>query len=93
MYGMLLAELAVFRHFKSVRIVLFILHRIIVPLFAFRASKRDLRAHFLSSGLLFLGNLKKALSAFYQRCFYMIPLNPVVVKISAKFFRASKVKI
>jgi hypothetical protein len=58
-YGMLFAKLAVLGHFKPVRVVLFVLHRIIVPLFAFRASKCNLRAHFHPSGLLFLSNLKK----------------------------------
>ena len=43
---MLAAETAVFVEFKPVRIVLFVLHRVIVALFAFAARQSDLNSHF-----------------------------------------------
>ena len=42
---MLLAEPAVLVHFNSVRIVLLVFERIVVPLLAFGASECDLYAH------------------------------------------------
>lgn len=49
MQGMLPAESAVFAHFHSIRIVLFVLHGIIVPLFAFAASKCYFNSHIYTS--------------------------------------------
>jgi len=43
------AELAVFVHFKSVRIVLFVFGRVVVSLLAFRAGECDFDAHFGTS--------------------------------------------
>ena len=43
-FGVLLAERAVFRHNQSVRIVLFVLNTVVVSMLAFRALKRDFRS-------------------------------------------------
>ena len=45
MSRVLTAELAVFAHFKSVGIVLFVLGCVIVSLLAFRAGESDFNAH------------------------------------------------
>ena len=45
MNSMLAAETAVLVHFQSVRIVLFVLERVVVALFAFRASQGDFYSH------------------------------------------------
>jgi len=47
MQGMFPAELAVLVHFNPVRIILFILHGIIVSLFAFSTSQGNFYSHFL----------------------------------------------
>ena len=44
MFGVLLAERAVFAHNKSVRIVLLVLNTVVVSMLAFRAFKRDFRS-------------------------------------------------
>ena len=45
MQGMLLAELAVLVHLKTVGIVLLVLHRVVVSLLALCACERYLNAH------------------------------------------------
>ncbi len=42
---MLLAKSAILVHFKSVRIVLLVLLRVIISLLAFRTSQRNLDSH------------------------------------------------
>lgn len=45
MESVLVAEPAELFHFKSVRVVLLVLHRVVVPLLAFGTSKRNLDSH------------------------------------------------
>jgi len=46
-YGMLTAKPAKLAHFQPVRVILFVLDRIIVPLLTFRTGHSDLYAHFV----------------------------------------------
>jgi hypothetical protein len=58
--GVLLAETAILAHFQTVRIILFVLHRVIIPLLAFRARQGDLVTHGLPPKLHVSAQLKKA---------------------------------
>ena len=49
---MLFAELAVLVHFQSVGIVLLVLHRVVISLFALRASQRNLDSHLCGTSCL-----------------------------------------
>ena len=42
---MLSAELAIFAEFNTIGVVLFVLHRVVIPLLAFRTGKRDSYSH------------------------------------------------
>ena len=44
-YGVFLAESAVLLHLETVRVVLLVLDGVVVSLFAFIATQRDLNAH------------------------------------------------
>ena len=44
MVRVLSAERAIFAHYQSVRIVLFVLNTVVVSMLAFRALKRDFRS-------------------------------------------------
>jgi hypothetical protein len=52
--GMFAAELAILVHLKAIRIVFFVLDRIVIPLLAFSAGHRDLNSHYLQPRLSFL---------------------------------------
>ena len=56
MQGMLAAETAVFIEFKSVRVILFVLHSVVVALFALTAGKSYLYSHNFRHLLIDLGN-------------------------------------
>lgn len=45
MKGVLSAELAIFVHFKSVRIVFLVFHRVVVALLTLSAGKRNFNSH------------------------------------------------
>jgi hypothetical protein len=59
MNGMLLAEFAIFVQFNAIRIILFVLHGVIVALFAFLTRQRYFYTHFIHSS-----SLKKGLPPF-----------------------------
>ena len=92
MYGMLFAKFAILGHFNPVRVVLFVFHRIIVSLFAFRASKRNLRAHFLPSGPLFLSNLKKGTLCLLSKMLLYVTIKPCYCQCFYAFFSYSFAK-
>jgi hypothetical protein len=60
---MLSAEPAILLHFKTVGIVLLVLHRVVVSLLALVAAKRDLYAHFGTS----LKYLPPCITAVYEK--------------------------
>jgi hypothetical protein len=45
MNGMFLAETAVLVHFKAIRVILFVFHRVVVPLLTFGTGQRNSHAH------------------------------------------------
>jgi len=71
MNSMFLAEFAIFIHFQSLRVVLFVLHCIIIPLFALLTRKSNLCAHDNNPP-----QLKKRLYAFY----YSILVDSIIIK-------------
>ena len=55
MQSVLAAETAVFVELETIRVVLLVLHRVVVALFAFAACKSDLDSHFFRHLLIDLG--------------------------------------